>query len=141
MLEHFFLGLGLTLATVTLHVAGLYLILRVLRPARKRQRVVAELARLGLVTFALLLVHALEMLLWAEAIQWQTSLTDFSDALYYSMSSYTTVGYGDVVPSGHERVIGPFEAIVGILMAGLSTAFLFRVAGPSWLAELPRHHP
>jgi hypothetical protein len=41
--------------------------------------------------------------------------------------SYTSLGYGDIVLSGQWRVLGPLEAINGLLLFGLSTAVMFAV--------------
>jgi hypothetical protein len=45
-------------------------------------------------------------------------------ALYYFLTSYTTVGYGDVLPATSWRLPGPIEAAVGVLMLGGSTAII-----------------
>ena len=46
----------------------------------------------------LLVLHLLEMGIWAAAFSAVGVMPDFESALYYSLESYTTVGYGDVVP-------------------------------------------
>jgi voltage-gated potassium channel Kch len=55
------------------------------------------------------------------------ALNTLEKSLYFSTVSFTTLGYGDVTLQPHYRVLGSFEALVGILMAGWSTALL--VAG------------
>ena len=49
---------------------------------------------LFLFVFAL---HAVEMLIWAMTYMLVGTLPSLQDAVYFSVSSYTTVGYGDVV--------------------------------------------
>lgn len=49
----------------------------------------------------------------------------FYDCLYFSLTTYTTLGYGDIFPVGDLRVLTGIEAITGILMAAWSTSFLF----------------
>jgi hypothetical protein len=49
---------------------------------------------------------------------------DFETSLYYSLKSYTTVGYGDILPPVSWRFLGPIEAAVGILMLGWSTGII-----------------
>jgi hypothetical protein len=51
-------------------------------------------------------------------------LPDFETAIYFSLTSYTTVGYGDVVLPASWRILGPVEAGVGILMFGWSTGIM-----------------
>ncbi|MGO9466172.1 MAG: ion channel [Isosphaeraceae bacterium] len=41
--------------------------------------------------------------------------------------SYTALGYGDVLLSERWRLLGPLEAINGLLFFGLSTAVLFAI--------------
>jgi hypothetical protein len=72
----------------------------------------------------LLVLHLVEMAVWAAAYAAGNVLPDFETALYYSMTSYTTVGYGDVLPSVSWRLLGPIEAAVGILMLGWSTSII-----------------
>lgn len=73
------------------------------------------------------LAHLLEMALWAVAFVKLGALPDFETAAYFSMVTYTTVGYGDVVlPAGWHLLAG-IEGLTGILMAGWSTAALFAV--------------
>jgi hypothetical protein len=51
-------------------------------------------------------------------------LPDFETSFYYSLKSYTTVGYGDVLPPVSWRLLGPIEAAVGVMMLGWSTAII-----------------
>jgi hypothetical protein len=72
----------------------------------------------------LLILHLLEMAIWAASFAIGDVLPDFETALYFSLTSYTTVGYGDVVPPIPWRLLGPIEAAVGILMLGWSTSII-----------------
>jgi voltage-gated potassium channel Kch len=67
------------------------------------------------------------MLVWAVAFWLVDALPNFGEAVYFSISSYTTVGYGDVVLGPEWRTLGAAEAAVGILLLGWSTALLFVV--------------
>ena len=95
-----------TLVTMLVHIyalIGLWLLLGHLLGRSVRHRRIGHV-ELALATAGLVVVHLLEMLLWAFLIMHQTDLSRFGDALYYSMMSYTTVGYGDVVPHGDGRL-------------------------------------
>jgi hypothetical protein len=72
----------------------------------------------------LLVLHLLEMTCWAAAFTAAGVFLDFETSLYYSVKSYTTVGYGDVLPDTSWRLLGPIEAAVGILMLGWSTGII-----------------
>jgi len=75
----------------------------------------------------LLVTHLAEMAIWAMVYWWWAMLPDFETAAYYSSTSYTTVGYGDVVLPSKWRMLGPVEASVGVLMLGWSTAVIVAI--------------
>jgi hypothetical protein len=72
----------------------------------------------------LLVLHVVEMSVWAAAYTVVGVFPDFETSLYYSLKSYTTVGYGDVLPAPTWRLLGPIEAAVGVLMLGWSTSII-----------------
>ena len=59
---------------------------------------------------------------------------DFEDALYFSTSTYATIGYGDLVLSRSWRIVGAIEGVNGIILLGWSTAFFVSIVRR--LAEL-----
>lgn len=75
----------------------------------------------------LVLLHLLEIFLWASLYAWVHALPDMPSALYFSAVTYTTVGYGDVVLPEGWRLAGGIEALTGILMCGWSTGFFFAI--------------
>jgi len=79
------------------------------------------------VTTAVIAVHGLEILLWACCYRW-LCFPSWESALYFSASSYATVGYGDIVLPSRWRLLGPLESIMGVLMCGLSVSLLFAIA-------------
>jgi voltage-gated potassium channel Kch len=78
---------------------------------------------------ALLLLHIAEALVWALFYVLAGALPDLETAAYFSLTSYTTVGYGDVVLPEAWRLLGPIEAAVGVLMLGWSTGILVVAIG------------
>jgi voltage-gated potassium channel len=91
--------------------------------------------RLGLVHATVLLVrftslmfglHILQMLLWAAFYRWNCFPT-WESAFYFSATSYSTVGYGDMVLPHTWRILGPVESVTGVLMCGLSASLLFAI--------------
>ncbi len=87
--------------------------------------------RLLIMTSSFLLVlHFLQSSIWAFAYYALHDLTDFDTfekAMYFSLVTFTTLGYGDITISSTHRIIAGFEAINGILLIGWSTAFMFSV--------------
>ena len=128
MLQQLLFALALTSITVVIHAAGT---VHVVIPATglwKRQTASSSIHRpmwtLIRVVSLLLILHVIEMAVWAAAFTAGKVLPDFETALYYSLKSYTTVGYGDVLPPISWRLLGPIEAAVGILMLGWSTSII-----------------
>jgi hypothetical protein len=91
------------------------------------------------VTLALLLIHTIEIAVWALFFLWAGCLPDAESAFYFSGVTYATVGYGDLVLPQAWRIFGPIEGLTGILMCGLSTGFFFailvRVLGARFKSE------
>ncbi len=77
----------------------------------------------------LLVLHVLEALAWAVAylvLPGGVRLETFEEAAYFSIVTFTTLGYGDIVLDPHWRLLSGAEAVNGILLAGWSTASLLR---------------
>ena len=62
---------------------------------------------------------------WALLLLGLDVFSTFEAALYFSMISFTTVGYGDLVPPEDWRMLAAFISVDGFLLFGLNTAFLF----------------
>jgi len=75
----------------------------------------------------MILLHLVEISVWALFYVWQGAMSDLQSSLYFSAVTYTTTGYGDLVLPPESRLIGGVEALTGILMCGWSTGFFFAV--------------
>jgi len=73
------------------------------------------------------LVHLVEITVWAVYFAASGAMADIDTALYFSAVTYTTTGYGDLVLPERWRLVGGVEALTGILMCGWSTGFFFAV--------------
>lgn len=86
--------------------------------------------------FALFITHFVEAAAWGLFL-WRKGLTPtFTEGVYFSATSITSLGYGDVVLPPPWRMLGPLVTISGTLMFGCSTAFLFLVLQKVWVQEL-----
>jgi hypothetical protein len=85
------------------------------------------------ITHVMLTLQLLEVVLWAVFYRWKC-FPSWDSALYFSATSYSTVGYGDVVLPSNWRLLGPIESVTGVLMCGLSASGLFAI-----VARLVRH--
>jgi hypothetical protein len=79
------------------------------------------------VTLITVAMHLTQIALWALILLTCGGISTFEKAFYLSAQNYTSLGYGDVILSERWRLLGPVEAINGLLLFGLSTAFLFAV--------------
>ncbi len=114
---------------VTIHYEAL---LRLERLARtlKRHRWVILTTVLGLI-----LAHIIEIwvfgLAYYAAEHWfgvgriMAAEYDWFDYVYYSSMVYTTVGFGDLVPTGPQRLITGTEALAGLSLITWSASFTF----------------
>lgn len=82
--------------------------------------------------FVLILLHLTETAIWATFYFWRGLFPDFETSLYFSVGSYTTIGYGDVVLPQRWRMLGGIEGLCGVLLCGLSAAFVFAVVNSAF---------
>jgi hypothetical protein len=130
-------GLPLIVLTVLVHAFSLVVI---------RDRVVLELplflhARRSEFVLALLMVvtvlmltvlHGVEATAWAGAYVILGARADFASAMLYSLSAMTSYGHANVFLAKQWQLMGAIEALNGMLLFGLSTAFLFAVLRDHW---------
>lgn len=116
---------------VTIHIVSLVLLSRWLmrHPLNVERRLTLTKSVVWLTRiFAIITVlHLGESLIWAAFYYLWGQFKDFETSWYFSLASYATIGYGDVVLRERWRLIGGIEGINGVLLCGLSTAFLFAV--------------
>ena len=129
MITHLLFALGLVAATVTIHSAGLSMLLSyALRSsAQPSARSWPILWMLICVAWLLIVIHLVEIAVWAFFFWWQKCLPNMESSFYFSGVTYATIGYGDLVLPQTWRLFGPLEGLTGTLMCGLSTAFFFIV--------------
>lgn len=118
----------LLILTLALQCAGIGLLIEWLR-----RTVVPKIGQFGPVrsavwvlqsSIAIIVLHGFVILLWA-AFYRALCFPSWEHAFYFSATSYSTVGYGDVVPSHNWRLLGPLESMTGVLMCGVSVCVLF----------------
>jgi len=130
---------GAVAATVLIHLIGLAALLALLRRHRHASKVIVASIVNGLAillaAFGLFLLHALEIWLWAALYLILDAFPDLEHALYFSTSTYVTIGYGDVVLPIGSRILGVIEGANGIILIGWSTAFFFSIVDRLKLLE------
>jgi hypothetical protein len=127
MLTIVLIACALVAITVTIHAVGLAALIGAVwrkdAPAPTRFGPMTWL--LVRVTWVLILIHVIEIAVWALFFLWARCLPDAESAFYFSGVTYATIGYGDLVLPEPWRMLGPLEGLTGILMCGLSTGFFF----------------
>ena len=99
----------------------------------------------GAVGLLLAVLHGIEAAIWAAAYVWLGALDSLQDAILYSLDSMTTRGASGLMLEPHWQMMGALEAADGMLLFGISTAYIFAVMQVYWpvLSDLlmTRRHP
>jgi hypothetical protein len=134
-------GLPLTAGIIIFHVAsvvGLWVLAAHVRKSvedrrmRRRARVMLTIAAFGAVGLALAILAALEAAVWAEAYLLLGAIDMQADAILYSLGSLTTRGEAGLNLARHWRLMGAIEGANGVLLFGISTAFLAALLAEFW---------
>lgn len=86
--------------------------------------------------FGTLLAHLVEVWVFGVAFYWMNASTEWGhlggnfsgsllDCVYFSLTTFTTVGFGDIEPFGYIRFLAGIEALTGLLLITWSASFLF----------------
>ncbi|MEM5516888.1 ion channel [Henriciella sp. AS95] len=127
-----FIAAIMVVITCVVHLAGLVGLSHVMRRQRVHPANLTTVLGQGFAIIVYVLtifaLHSLQIWIYAFAFLFGGAFDSIHDALYYSISSFTTVGYGDINPAGHWRILGATESANGFLLIGWSTAFLVSVS-------------
>jgi len=138
-------SLPLIVLNVVIHVIGLGLInesiVRVLSGATERRRFMSVFAVvMGIAALLATALHGIEAATWAAAYRLLGALPDTKSAILYSLSAMTSYGHANLFLEEQWQLMGALEALNGMLMFGLTTAFLFAMIQKVWpLGSRGRH--
>ena len=125
------LGTVMIVALSVVHIVALVLIIALLRSLGRK---IARPARLLDVIWILIVTilaifffHVVEIWTWAILYIWLGEFDTIERALYFSTVTYTALGYGDITLQQSWQLLSSFEAANGIMLFGVSTAFLISV--------------
>lgn len=76
------------------------------------------------VMLLLVIGNLAQVAIWALLFDMLGEFERFGFAFYHSAVNFATLGYGDIVMSDEHKLLGPLQAINGVLMIGVSTAAL-----------------
>lgn len=148
MLSITLFGILLTAVTVALHTAGTVAFIRYskhrfrVRQVKPAEFRLLEMCRvIGIVAAVLLILHLAEVLLWAFAYYTIPDIhtpSTIEECIYFSMVTFTTLGYGDIVIGSSWRLFSGIQAMAGMLVFGWSSALLF--AAMNFVAGFSKFH-
>lgn len=78
----------------------------------------------------IILIHVIQAMLWALVYMFHPGITEFETfekSIYFSLVTFTTLGYGELTIASSDRILAGIEAINGISLLGWSTAFMFAI--------------
>ena len=142
-------GLSLTVLTIAIHTTAVVLLafgvetrirVRVDKHEPDRLRaiptVIGHIAAVALILAAL---HGLEGVLWASAYRWLGALDSFTDASVYALATMTTFEIPGLTLPSRWQMLSALQAVNGVLLFGIGTAFLFAVIQVHWQLLSHRH--
>ena len=136
-------GLPVVVLTVVVHVVALVLIsealVRIAPPRKGRRGPGRFILAVALTALVAAILHGLEAALWAVLYVGLGALPDMHDAMLYSLGAITTYGHASIYLEDRWKLLGTIEAVNGLILFGLTTAFLFAaIQGVSPLRTLER---
>ena len=91
------------------------------------QGFLAGMRPLIVATLVLLVGNLVQIMLWGALFLWLGEFEQAYDAIYHSAVNFSSLGYGDIVMRRERRLLGPLEAVNGVLMLGMSAATLMAI--------------
>jgi len=142
MLKELLVAFGIVAVCLLLHVACIVALADwTLDQREKRKEEMGTFRYIGLLLVAfsvIIILHMLEIGIWAVFYYVRSLFGDFETSLYFSITSYTTIGFGDVVLPRAWRLLGGIEGVTGVLLCGLSTAFVFAIINAMFQMRVQR---
>src|SRR5215471_8259254 len=143
ILDHpdWFWGLSLIVVTVAIHATAVVMLafagvrIHVLLEARSLKvwnLIPILICLIGVIGLLLAVLHGIECGIWAAAYVWLGALDSPLDALLYSLDSMSTRGASGLTLQRPWQMMGSLEAVDGMLLFGVSTAYLFAVMQVHW---------
>lgn len=142
-------GLALIVLTIAIHTTAVVLMAfgletrvraRAAKHLSQRLRAVPTMiGHIGAVTLILAALHGLEGFLWALAYWGLGALDSVRDASVYALATMTTFDVVGVTVPARFQMLSALQAVNGVLLFGISTAFLFAVIQVQWRLLSNRH--
>jgi hypothetical protein len=134
-------GLSLIVLTMTIHSAAVLIMafagarIRVQLETRSLHQwnlIAMQISATALIGLLLAMLHSIECVIWAAAYLWLGAIDSPTDALIYSVDSMATLGATGLTLQRPWQVMGGLEAVNGMILFGVSTAYVFAVMQLYW---------
>src|SRR5262245_40431633 len=143
-------GLILIVLTTAIHSGGIVLLalagVRIRAHLKRRSlhfwsAVTILTGLIAAIGLSLAVLHGIEAALWAAAYLGLGALDNAAEAMLFSIDSMTTRGASGLALHQRWHVMGALEAVAGMLLFGISTAYVFAVMQLYWpiLQAIRRH--
>ena len=124
MIDTILVGFLLILLTIFVHSAATMMTYQMIFQKRHGHSKLQRVIYVDVIVIVIMTATILEGILWAISYHWIDAFQTFEQSLYFSLVTYTTLGYGDLVLQDDHRLMGAIEAANGVIMLGWSTAIV-----------------
>jgi Ion channel len=124
-------GAAISLVNFAIHAVITALVVLATRHTARVTSEMGMFARLSslltITMLALMCGHIVEIIVWTAYYKWEALKLNNATYFEFAFENYTALGYGDALPAGGNRLIGPITALNGLLLIGWSIAVIFEV--------------
>ena len=143
------LGFTLIVVTIAIHSSAVVVTALALESRVRRERHTRDLpraiptviGRIAAVALALTVLHGIQGVLWAGAYRALGAFDSFTQASVYALATMTTFEISGVTLPPRYHLLSALESVNGVLLFGISTAFLFAVIQVHWQSLSHRRRP
>ena len=126
--------------TCIVHTGASWIIVQIVRKRSNvpaRHRLYHAMLSLNFIVLLMIVATLFESMIWALGYLAVEVFSHFEEALYFSIVTFTTLGYGDITLDQNWRLLASFEAANGIIMFGWSTGMVIAVIHHLYLQWTP----
>ncbi len=130
MIYNIFIGALMMLVTAVIHAGGMLLVLQHLKkPGGRLKKWLNQWVafRIGETVVILFIISLLEVFMWALVYLMHGAIEGIEKAMYFSMVTFTTLGYGEITLGEQWRLLSSIEAANGIIIFGWTTAIIIAI--------------
>jgi hypothetical protein len=109
------------------------------RDAKRHLFMTRFAAVIGAAVLLIVLLHTVEAATWAGAYRLLDALPNNKVAMLYSLGAMTSYGHANLFLAPQWQMMGVLQSLTGVLLFGLTTAFLFAMIQTVW--QPPRSRP